>query len=595
MKDKIRDFSIIAHIDHGKTTLSDRFLDLTGTIDKRLMHSRFLDSHPISQKRGVTIKLAPVRMDYILNNKSYILNLIDTPGHIDFSYEVSRSLVCCEGAILLVDATQGIQAQTLVNFHLAQKLNLKIIPVVNKIDLTNAEPEKTALDLITGFNFQESDIIFISAKTGKNVTQVLKAIIEKIPPPFGKQNKPLRALVFDSFYHPYKGVILYLKIVDGYLKTKQHLEFFNSKLDFEVEEVGYLTPKMKPAKQLNAGEIGYIATGLKNINLYHVGETVISKGENQPAILIKPLLGYQLPKPMVFFEFYPVDNDDFPLLKQSLTQLKLNDASLFFTPLGSSSLGKGFRVGFLGIFHAFITQEKLEEDFNLDIVITNPSVEYKVKTNSGQIIKIQRANDLPDMGEILEIREPWAKVSIFSPGRFLGSIFKLCQQKRGTLLNQQYFGSYLKLNYEMPLIEIIESFFDQLKSISSGFASFDYELIDFRPFAAAKMTVLINKQEIDSLSFIVEKNKGEFKARLLAKKLKELIPRQLFEIPIQVALNGRVVARETVKAFRKDVTAKLYGGDQTRKDKLLKKQKKGKKRMKQFGKVIVPRRHFYLL
>lgn len=595
MKDKIRNFSIIAHIDHGKTTLSDRFLEITKTVDQRLMHERFLDSHPISQERGVTIKLAPVRMTYKLpeNLRKFfkfefcVLNLIDTPGHIDFSYEVSRSLACCEGAILLVDATQGIQAQTLVNFHLAERLNLKIIPVINKIDLVNAQPEKTASDLINSFHFLKEEIIFISAKTGKNVDKVLQSVVKEIPSPQGGENKPLRALVFDSFYHPYKGIVVYVKIVDGILRTRQKVKFLNKGKEFEAEEVGYLNPKMNKVDFLKTGEIGYVATGLKNANLCQIGDTIT----NAKAKVIS-LPGYKQPKPMVFFEFYPVNNEDFSLLKQSLIQLKLNDSALFFSPSSSTSLGKGFRVGFLGVFHAFITQERLEEDFNLSIIITNPSVEYQVKTKNGHLITIQRASDLPDLGEILEIREPWAKVSIFSPLKFLGAIFKLCQEKRGKLINQKYYGSYLKIDYEMPLIEIIENFFDKLKSISSGFASFDYQLINYRPFKAVKMTVLINKQEIDSLSSIIEQKKGERRAKRIAKKLKQLLPRQLFEIPIQVALNGRIVARETVKAFRKDVTAKLYGGDQTRKDKLLKKQKKGKKRMKQFGKVIIPQEAF---
>lgn len=585
----IRNFSIIAHIDHGKTTLTDRLLEATGTIDKRLMHERFLDSHPISQERGITIKLAPVRMNYQLNARRYTLNLIDTPGHIDFSYEVERSLACCEGAILLVDATQGIQAQTLAHFRLAQKLGLKIIPVINKIDLSNARPEKVAKELIDSLNFEKKEIIFTSAKTGKNVDQVLKAIVKQTPSPKGNPDKLLRALVFDSFYHSHKGVVVYLKIVDGGLdltkNKKQALQFSISKIKFEPLDIGYLTPKMVKTNKLETGEIGYIATGLKDINLCQVGDTVAKSK-------VDPLPGYKEPKPVVFFDFYPVENKDFILLEEAIKQLKLNDFSLFFTLTGSSALGKGFRMGFLGIFHALITQERLERDFGLSIVITSPSVEYQIVLKDKSIKKIRNANELPDFSLIKEIKEPWIKASIFTPSKYLGRVFDLCQKARAKLKNQKYYGSYVNLKYEMPLIELIEGFYDQLKSASSGFASLDYQMFDFKPFKAVKLEVLINRQKIDSLSSIVEKDKGEKRARKIAKKLKEIIPRQLFEVPIQVSLNGKIIARETIKAYRKDVTAKLYGGDQTRKDKLLKKQKKGKKRMKQIGKIIIPQEAF---
>jgi len=592
----IRNFSIIAHIDHGKTTLTDRFLEITGTIDKRLMRERFLDSHPISQERGVTIKLAPVRMDYQLDARRYTLNLIDTPGHIDFSYEVSRSLACCEGAILLVDAAQGIQAQTLAHFHLAQKLGLKIIPVINKIDLTNARPEKVAKELVNSFNYQSEEIFFVSAKTGKNVDRIFKSIVERIPPPKGDPKNPLRALVFDSFYHSHKGVIVYLKIVDGSLgfskDKKQTLQFFASKTKFEPLEIGYLTPEMVKTDELKTGEIGYLATGLKDISVCRVGDTVVRFKVQGSRFKVNPLTGYKEPKPVVFFDFYPVENKDFILLEEAIKQLKLNDFSLCFTSTGSPALGKGFRMGFLGIFHALITQERLERDFDLSIVITSPSVEYQIALKDKSIRTIQNASELPDPSLIKEIREPWIKTSIFSPGRYLGGVFDLCQKARAKLLSQKYYGTYVNLEYEMPLIELIEGFYDQLKSVSSGFASLDYQMLDFKPFKAGKLEVLINRQKIDSLSSIVEREKGEKKARKIAKKLKEVIPRQLFEVPIQVALNGRIVARETIKAFRKDVTAKLYGGDQTRKDKLLKKQKKGKRRMKQIGRIIIPQEAF---
>jgi GTP-binding protein LepA len=590
----IRNFSIIAHINHGKTTLTDRFLEITGTIEKRFMHERFLDTHPISRERGITIKLAPVRMPYILNTNPCILNLIDTPGHIDFSYEVSRSLACCEGAVLLADAVQGIQAQTLSHFRLAQKLGLKIIPVINKIDLTNAQPDKIRDDLTNTFNLKKEEIILVSAKTGENVTQVLEEVIKKIPPPQGQPHQPLRALVFDSFYHPYKGIIVYVRIVDGKL-TLGKLKFLASGYPFEPLEIGYLTPAMEKTKELQTGEVGYVATGLKDINLCQIGDTLV-----QPAIInqqppIIPLPGYQAIKPVVFFDFYPVENKNFAELEQAIKQLKLNDVALTFSPTGSAALGKGFHLGFLGLLHALITQERLEKDFGLEIVITSPSVEYQIINQDGSVKTIQNSNELSSLSLIKEIKEPWIKISLFTPSKFLGRIFNLCQEHRAKLVEQKYYGSYVNLGYEMPLRELIEGFFDQLKSASSGFASLDYQMAGFRSFPAVKLEVLINKQKIEALSLIVNQEQAERRAKALAKKLKEIIPRQMFEVPIQISLNGRVTARETIKALRKDVTAKLYGGDQTRKDKLLKKQKKGKKRMKQIGRLTVPQEAFLAL
>lgn len=591
----IRNFSIIAHIDHGKTTLTDRFLELTKTVEHRLMHERFLDSHPISQERGVTIKLAPVRMSYILNTHPYILNLIDTPGHIDFSYEVSRSLMCCEGVILLVDATQGIQAQTLTNFNLAKKLNLKIIPVINKIDLENAASAQVSQDLINNLNFSKEEIIFISAKTGENVPQILQAVVERIPPPQDKLKTALRALIFDSFYHPHKGVVAYIRVFDGELSLEK-LRFLATDYSFLPQELGYLTPQMTKCNKILNGEIGYLATGLKDINFCQVGDTITSsKLKNQNSKLsetIQPLPGYQSPKPVVFFDFYPTDNDDFPILDEALNQLKLNDVSLSFVSTGSPALGKGFRVGFLGVFHALITQEKLERDYNLDLVLTSPSVEYEVVLKNNLVKTIQKASDLPQISQIKEIREPWLTLTVFVPQKFLGPVFKLFQEYRGKFINQEYFGALVNLTYELPLIELISGFYDRLKSLSSGFASLDYQLIGFRPFNAQKLEVIIQHQKVEALTMIVDGEKGEFLSRSLAKKLKATLKKQMFEVPIQVSLNGRVVARETLKAFRKDVTAKLYGGDQTRKDKLLKKQKKGKKRMKQIGQVTIPQEAF---
>ncbi|MFC1711615.1 translation elongation factor 4 [Patescibacteria group bacterium] len=594
MKNNIRNFSIIAHIDHGKTTLTDRVLELTKTVERRKMRDRHLDSHPISQERGVTIKLAPVRMNYHYNGNDYILNLIDTPGHIDFSYEVSRSLACCEGAVLLVDATQGIQAQTLANYNLASNLGLKIIPVVNKIDVESAQPEQVAADLINSLGFLKEEILYVSAKTGENIELVLKAVINKIPAPKENEKLTLRALIFDSFYHSHKGVVAYVRVFDGQLDIKKEsmLKFLASKVEFKPQEIGFLVPSMKKANKIGSGEVGYIATGLKDLSFCQVGDTITSAQSLKKGEIVKPLPGYVEPKPLVFFDFYPVENKDFPLLQEALEQLKLNDFSLHFTAVGSPALGKGFRVGFLGVFHAVITQERLERDFNLDIVITSPSVEYQLIQKDNNIETIQNASQLPDINTIKEIREPWIKATIFSPLQYLGGIFELCQKKRGQLVNQEYLGLFTKLEYELPLIELVEGFFDELKSISSGFASLDYQVLDFRAFKATRLEVLINRQKVDALSIIVEVSKGEKLSQKLAKKLKEVIPRQQFETPIQVTLNGRIMARETIKAFRKNVTAKLYGGDQTRKDKLLKKQKKGKKRMKQIGRVIVPQEAF---
>jgi GTP-binding protein LepA len=591
MKDNIRNFSIIAHIDHGKTTLTDRLLEVTKTVEPRLMHERFLDSHPIAQERGVTIKLAPVRMDYSYHGKDYVLNLIDTPGHIDFTYEVSRSLASCEGAVLLVDAAQGIQAQTLANYRLAKKLDLKIIPIVNKIDLSNAQIEKTAGDLVSNLGFTKEEILFISAKTGENVVQVCEKVIENIPAPKGDEDKSLKALVFDSFYHTYKGVVVYLRVFNGEVDLKkkdQSLRFVGSGGVFQPLEIGYLAPEPKPKLSLKTGEVGYLATGLKDVSLCQVGDTItLNEAKN-----ITLLPGYKEPKPVVFFDFYPVENKDFALLSEALDQLKLNDFALNYNTTGSPALGKGFRVGFLGVFHGLITQERLERDFNLDIVITSPSVEYQIVLQNNSEKNIQNASQVPDLSEVKEIREPWVKISIFTPVSYLGNIFELCQQKRAQLQNQTFYGDYINLEFLMPLVELIEGFYDELKSVSSGFASLDYEMTGFKAFNAAKLEVFINKQNIEALTMIVAKEKGEIKARKLAKKFKEVIPSQQFEVPIQIALNSRIIARETVKALRKDVTAKLYGGDQTRKDKLLKKQKKGKKRLKQIGKVTIPQEAF---
>jgi len=597
----IRNFSIIAHIDHGKTTLTDRILEVTGAVEKRKMHERFLDFHPIAQERGVTIKLAPVKIDYSPNTKHYSLNLIDTPGHIDFSYEVERSLKCCEGAVLLVDATQGIQAQTLANFNLAKKLNLAMIPVINKIDLSNARPEKTLIEMVESFGFEKDEFLYISAKEGKGVGKLLDAVVERIPPPVGKSDDLLRALVFDSFYHQHKGIVVYVRIVDGKIDFEKNrkLRLMGSGKEFEAMEIGYLKPHLEKASVLDTGEVGYIATGLKDIDMCRVGDTVtISKtpklkNSKTQKKEVGPLEGYRRPKAVVFFDFYPVENEDFNILKQALEEIKLNDYALEFETTGIPALGKGFRIGFLGVFHAEITQEKIERDYGLDIVITSPSVEYEVEHKDGKVEKIKNAAEITEeRGTISKIREPWVKVEIYAPKKYLGEIFKLCEASRGKFEDQKYFGSYVEIEYQLPLVELISGFYNKLKSASSGFASLNYRFIGFRNFDWAVLEILINKQEVEALSFIIEKGKGKREAKRIAKKLKEVIPAQLFEVPIQVSLNGNIVARETIKALRKDVTAKLYGGDQTRKDKLLKKQKKGKKRMKAVGEVNIPQEAF---
>jgi len=582
----IRNFCVISHIDHGKTTLTDRLLELTNTIDKKNSSDRLLDSNPIEQERGITIKLAPVRMNYTLNTRPYILNLIDTPGHIDFSYEVSRTLTACEGAILMVDATQGIQAQTMANAHQAIKHNLSIIPVINKIDLPNAEIAKTSRQIQEIFGFNSKDIINISAKTGENTLQLIKEVIEKLPPPKGDNNKPLKALVFNSFYHPHKGVIAYIRIFDGQINLNDNLWLFATKTSFPAQETGFFTPNLTPVKKLSAGEVGYVATGLKNISLCRVGDTITS---SPPSKLIKPFPGYKEPQPMVFMDFYPIDTNDFINLKTSLEKLQLMDSSLSFQAINSPILGSGFKIGFQGLLHAEIVTERLKREYNIDLIAANPSVEYKVELKkNNQTISILSPINLPDPTLINKIKEPFIKISIFTLQQYLGKVLTLCQNSRGKMQDQKYFGSQVNLTYHLPLAELVSGFFDRLKSVSSGFASLDWQFLDFYPADIVKLQVLLSRQPVDSLSQLVIKSKAQKIAGKLAKKLKQLIPRQQFEVPVQIAIGGKIIARETIKAFRKDVTAKLYGGDQTRKDKLLKKQKKGKKRLKQIGRLNLP-------
>jgi len=583
----IRNFSIIAHIDHGKTTLTDRLLLKTNTTSQRDFRDRMLDTNPIEQERGITIKLAPVRMKHLFKGKTYVLNLIDTPGHVDFSYEVSRSLAACEGAILLVDATQGIQAQTISNFQKAKDQKLRIIPVLNKIDLLNADPETVKLDLIESLQFSETEILSISAKTGQNIDQLLDSIITKLPPPKGVPTGDLQALVFNSLYHSHKGVIIFVRVVNGKL-TKENLHLLGTNTNFEPQEIGIFSPMMTPIDSLSAGEVGFIATGLKDISLAQVGDTVTKSSSSK----VNSLPGYKPPQLMVYMDFYPIDGKDFNLLLDALEKLKLNDAALKYSSTHSKALGNGFRVGFLGVFHAEIVQERLAREFDLNIIATAPSVKYKLKLTDGKETSIKSPSQLPDPSSIQLIKEPIVLISIFTPKQYLGAILQLCDDHRGKLENMDYFGDRIKLNYRLPLAEMIINFYDELKSVSSGFASIEYQISDYQPIDAVKLTILVNKEPVEALSQIVVREKAEEVGRFITKRLKEVIPRQLFEIPIQAAIGGKIIARETVKAFRKDVTAKLYGGDITRRKKLLEKQKKGKSKRKAFGKVELPQEAF---
>lgn len=584
----IRNFSIIAHIDHGKTTLTDQLLRFTNTISEREMTQRVMDSNPIEQERGITIKLAPVRMVYQpAGGEKYELNLIDTPGHVDFGYEVSRSLAACEGALLVVDATQGIQAQTLSNYEKARVLGLKVIPVINKIDLPAADPDQVALDLISEFGVNEADIVKVSAKTGVNIEGLLNEVVRQIPPPQEKDTDPLRVLIFTSLYHPHKGVIAYVRVVSGTLK-REKLHSLGTGSDFLPIELGIFTPGMTPVSELHAGEVGYIASGLKDVRLLRVGDTITTAANPTS----EPLPGYKEPQPMVYMEFYPIDGDDFALLVDAMGKLALHDAALQFQSTHSHALGNGLRVGFLGILHAMIVQERLEREFDLDLIATSPSVRYKIKLRHGPEIEIHTPIEYPDPATIEKIMEPVVLATIFTPKDYLGAVMRLCEAHRATLDGIVDHGNRVKVTYLLPLSELIINFHDELKSVSSGFASLEYEMFDFQPVDAVKLDVLIHFEPVEALSQIVVRSQADHIGRKLVKKLKEVIPRQNFEVAIQAAIGGKVIAREDISAYRKDVTAKLYGGDQTRKDKLLKKQKKGKKRMKEFGKVALPQEAF---
>lgn len=595
MQDHIRNFAIIAHIDHGKSTLADRLLELTGTVAPRDMQAQILDSNPIERERGITIKLAPVRMHY----KNFVFNLIDTPGHVDFGYEVSRSLAACEGALLVVDATQGVQAQTLANLHQARLHKLKIIPLVNKIDMPMARIEETEQELVD-LGFHKDEILSISAKTGENVEHVLDAIIEKIPPPKGDPQKPLRALVFSSQYDSHKGVVVFVRVVDGEISfhSSTHITFMASGASVTPIEMGYFVPQMSAigtGEILATGEVGYIATGLKDVRFAKVGDTVgVEK--------VEPLPGYQEPKPMVFLSLFPLSADEFTEAREAMEKLRLSDSAFTFRPISSLALGNGFHCGFLGLLHAEIVQERLSREFNLHMIATAPSVEYLLKLASDKahlkieedgFAHIQSAAEFPDPTFIAEVREPVMQVAVYSPKRFVGPIMQLAQEKRGEYVDLVYQGDQAEFTYLIPLSEMIIDFFDRLKSITEGYASLDYEFYEYRPVDVVKIDILVNKEKVDALSFLVVRAAAHTRSIEITDRLATVIPRQQFEVPIQAAIGGKVVARSDVKAFRKDVIQKLYGGDRTRKDKLLKKQKKGKERMKLIGRVSIPQTAFF--
>ena len=586
----IRNFCIISHIDHGKSTLADRFLELTGTVKKEKMKEQYLDRMDLERERGITIKLQPVRMIYNINHVSanqanverFILNLIDTPGHVDFSYEVSRSLKAVEGAILLVDATSGIQAQTLANLELALEQNLCIIPVINKIDLPNARIEETEREIKSLSNLDEKEIIKISAKYGTNVKKVLDEVINKIPFPKGNKKLPLKALIFDSLYDPFKGVIAFVRIFDGEIKKGDKIKMLETGAESEAEEVGIFTPDFCKKECLMAGEIGYIATKLKDISLVRVGDTITNNN-------VKPLPGYKKPKPMVFASFYPAKDTDFEKLKDALDKLKLNDASVVFQLESSPALGRGFKCGFLGMLHLEITAERLRREYGIDLIITSPSVEYEIETKDGKIFKINSADKLPNLSEIKEIREPWANMEIISPLCYMGKIMESVSFFRAVYKECKYLSqNRVVLIYEIPLIELISGFYDKLKSISSGYASLNYKINGFRKSDLVCLNVFICGEKISALSKIVPKEKAYYEARSIVRKLKEVIPPCLFSIPIQAGIGNRIIARETIPALRKDVISHLYGGDYTRKLKLLQKQRKGKKKLQKIGKIKIP-------
>ncbi len=596
--ENLRNFCIIAHIDHGKSTLADRFLEITGTVPKREMRDQLLDQMDIERERGITIKLQPVRMDHrSRDGRQFVLNLIDTPGHVDFTYEVSRSLAAVEGAILLVDATQGVQAQTIGNLYLALDQNLAIIPVVNKIDLPNAEPERSRDEIVHLLGCRPEDVLFASGKTGEGVPEILETVIAKVPPPKGRADAPLRALVFDSTYDPYKGVVAFVRVVDGSVKAHDKTHLAATGVTSETLETGWFKPKMKPADRLSAGEIGYLVTGLKDIESCRVGDTVTVPDYREAGV--QPLPGYKQITPMVFAGIFPKEGDEFDKLREAMLKLKLNDASLSFEPEHQSALGFGFRTGMLGLLHLEIVQERLKREHGLDVVVTTPSVAYHVTRTDGGLLTVKSPLDLPDPTHIRLIEEPWVKADIISPREYIGGVMALVQEKRGLYRDTEYLtsdvraGSRVLLHYEIPLSSILVDFYDKLKSVSSGYASLNYELMDYRAADVVRLDILVNGEPVEALASIVYEDAAPRVARRICETLKESLPRQQFEIKIQGAIGSKIIASERLAPYRKDVIGYLSGGDWTRKQKLLNKQKKGKKRMLQGGRVDIPPEAFF--
>ena len=587
----IRNFCIIAHIDHGKSTLADRLLQTTGTISEREMQNQALDDMELERERGITIKSHAIQMNYSYEGNEYVLNLIDTPGHVDFSYEVSRSIAACEGALLIVDASQGIEAQTISNLYLALEHDLQIIPILNKMDLPGAMPDEVSDQIVELIGCDESEIIRASGKTGLGVNDILASVIENIPAPTGNENEPLQAMIFDSVFNPFRGIIAYFRVKNGIIKKGQRIRFYNTKRDYNAEEIGILKMGLVPQKELRTGDVGYIISGIKQANEVKVGDTITST-ENP---CTEAIMGFEDVKPMVFAGIYPVDTEDYEELRYSMEKLQLNDSSLVFEPESSAALGFGFRCGFLGMLHMEIIQERLDREFNMTVITTVPNVSYKsyLKKNPDEMIVVNNPSELPDPAGMERIEEPYIKAQVITKTEYVGAIMTLCIEKRGELKNQVYLTQdRVEITFEMPLAEIVFDFYDRLKSVSRGYASFDYHPIGYRASDLIKMDLLLNSEQVDALSALVHRSNAFDLGKRICLKLKELIPRQQFEIPIQAAIGAKIIARETIKALRKDVTAKCYGGDITRKRKLLEKQKAGKKRMRQVGKVEVPQEAF---
>jgi GTP-binding protein LepA len=589
MKD-IRNFSIIAHIDHGKSTLADRILELTGAVDPAKMRAQVLDSMELERERGITIKAQAVRVVYTAaDGRSYRLHLIDTPGHVDFSYEVSRSLAACEGALLVVDAAQGVEAQTVANTYAAIEAGLELIPVVNKVDLPSAEPDEVAAQIVDLIGGDPDDVIRISAKTGEGIGEVLEAIVDRIPPPAGEPDAPGRALIFDSEFDQYRGVVAYVRMVDGEFASREPISAMQAGTEAEIDEMGHLTPEMRPAESMAAGEVGYVITGIKDVARLRVGDTMTPRA--RPAA--EPLPGYREVRPVVFCGLFPIDTDQYEDLRDALERLALNDAALSYEPESSEALGFGFRCGFLGLLHMDIVRERLEREYDLELLATTPNVRYEVRVRGGDTVEVHSPAEMPDPGEIEEILEPYIRATIVTPTEYVGAVMELCQGRRGTHVDMHYLSPQrVQLSYELPLAEIVLDFYDQLKSQTRGYASLDYEPIGMRASDLVKLDVLLAGDRVDALSIIVHRATAYAAGKGLVERLQKTIPRQLFDVPVQAAIGSRVLARETVKALRKDVTAKLYGGDVTRKRKLLEKQKAGKRRMKQVGRVEVPQEAF---